>query len=319
MGDGIAVEWKKEEIRYQSATGMGDIHAVVYKPQGQVRLVVQIAHGMAEHIERYDAFAAFLAEQGIACALNDHAGHGKSIQDKANTGYFAPQDGWGAVLSDMKTLHDTAMQVYPGIPYVLMGHSMGSFLARAYAVRYPDDMDAFVFSGTGGKNNAVGMGKLVARREIKKNGPKVPSVLLNNLSFGSYNKAFSPARTPSDWLSRDERMVDAYVADPLCGFCFTGEAMLDFLGGMQEVTGIGWARQVPDKPIYIFSGDKDPVGGNGKGVMQVCGWLKETGHTVLCKMYEAGRHEMLNETNRQEVFLDVLGFFNTIARSSGEE
>ena len=300
-----------QEFRYPSATTLGECFSMLWMPDASPRGVVQIAHGMAEHIARYASFAAYLAANGYVVAANDHAGHGKS-GDLALKGYFGGQNGWDAVLKDMKALHEHTASLFPGIPYVLFGHSMGSFLSRAYCARYKEDFSALILSGTGGRNPAVAVGKAIARLERKRNGEKQPSKLLNDMSFGSYNRAFSPARTGFDWLSRDKAQVDLYISDPLCGFVFTAEGFSDLLGGISEVTGLQWAAKIPDIPIYLFSGEKDPVGGNGKGVREVKRWLEETGHTVTYKLYSDGRHEMLNEINRTEVYGDVLQFLNSI-------
>lgn len=299
------------EKRFPSATGLCDIRYRMWIPE-EPHAAVQIAHGMAEHIDRYDAFASFLAENGVLVFGNDHAGHGKSIKSDGKLGFFGKQNGWDALVQDMRTLHDAVKSAYPALPYILFGHSMGSFLARTYAGRDGKDFDAFIFSGTAGKNPAIGIAKLIAKHNIKKNGGDQIDMMLYNMSFGSYNKAFRPNRTEVDWLSRDEAMVDKYVADPLCGFPFTSSAMLDLFNGLTEIGSREWAQRVPDRPILLMSGAKDPVGGNGKGVKQVFGWLNQTGHKTECKLYEGGRHEMLNETNREEVYNDVLLFINTV-------
>ncbi len=300
-----------QEFRYASATSLGEIFSMLWFPDAQPRAVVQIAHGMAEHIGRYAPFAEFLCSNAFAVAANDHAGHGKSA-DLAVKGYFGERNGWNAVVADMKTLHDHAASLWPNVPYVLFGHSMGSFLARSYAARYPEDISALILSGTAGKNPAAGLGSLLSQREKKRNGEKTPSELLNNLSFGSYNKPFLPSRTPFDWLSRDNERVDRYIEDPLCGFVFTAEGFFDLLFGIREISSSFWAANVPDIPIYLFSGEKDPVGNSGKGVRQVAKWLEDTGHTVAMKLYSEGRHEMLNEINRTEVYQDVLRFLSSV-------
>ena len=300
-----------QEFRYTSATGLGECFSMLWFADAPPRAIVQIAHGMAEHIGRYAPFAEFLVSNGYAVAANDHAGHGKSA-DLSVKGYFGPQNGWDAVITDMKTLHDHTAALWPEIPYILLGHSMGSFLARSYAARHPQDISALILSGTAGVNPAAGFGSLFARREKKRNGEKKPSELLNNLSFGSYNKSFLPSRTAFDWLSRDKEQVDRYVEDPLCGFVFTAEGFWDLLSGIREISSVSWATKVPDVPIYLFSGEKDPVGNNGKGVKQVKNWLEDTGHTVTMKLYPEGRHEMLNEINRTEVYQDVLRFLTGV-------
>ena len=202
------------EKRFPSATGICDCRYRVWVPE-EPRAAVQLTHGMAEHIDRYDDFAQFLAENGVLVYGQDHAGHGRSVGDNRPLGYFGKANGWDALVQDMRTLRDAVRKDFPAIPYILFGHSMGSFLARTYAGRDGNDFDAYIFSGTAGKNPVLGVAKFLARREVKRNGGDKPSALLNKLSFGSYNRAFRPNRTESDWLSRETGNVDRYVADPL--------------------------------------------------------------------------------------------------------
>ncbi len=299
------------EKRFPSATGLCDIRYRMWIPEDP-HAALQITHGMAEHIDRYDEFASFLAENGILVYGNDIVSHGKSIRDGVPKGYFGEKNGWDNVVQDMRTMRELVKADYPGIPFILLGHSMGSFLARTYAGRDGTDFDAFIFSGTAGSNPVLGIGKLIAKSEIKKTGGKLPSITLFNMSFGSYNKAFKPNRTVNDWLSRDNAKVDAYVADENCGFPFTAYAMYDVFTGLTEVSNEKWAKRVPMRPILVMSGAKDPVGGAGKGVKQVYGWLKKSGHDVELKLYEDGRHEMLNEINRKDVYNDILLFINAV-------
>lgn len=299
-----------KEKRFPSATGLGMIRFRMWIPEDPCA-AVQLTHGMAEHIDRYDAFARYLAEQGVLVYGQDHAGHGKSTPD-APRGYFGPENGWDALVQDMRTLLDTVRGDYPAIPFILFGHSMGSFLARTYAGRDGADFDAYIFSGTAGSNPALGIAKLIAKREIKKRGADRPSELLNKLSFGSYNKSIGEHRTDFDWLSRVNDQVDRYVADENCGFVFTAAGMRDLFAGLTEISGAKWAASVPNKPILLIAGDRDPVGGSGKGVRQVAHWLTQTGHSVECKLYSGARHEVLNELNRDEVFGDVALFLEAV-------
>lgn len=299
------------EKRFPSATGLGDIRYRMWIPDDP-RAALQLTHGMAEYIDRYDAFAKYLAENGMLVYGCDFTGHGKSLGANGIPGFFGERNGWEANLQDMRTLHDLVKADYPAIPYILMGHSMGSFLARAYAGRDGTDFDAFVFSGTAGRNPLLPLAKILAKQDIRKNGGKNVSDMLNNIGFGSFNKAFTPARTKFDWLTKDSGIVDAYIADPLCGFPFTSSGILDIFTGLGEVSSAKWAARVPDRPIFVLSGDKDPVGGFGKGVRQVYGWLKKTGHNAELKLYDDGRHEMLNEVNREEVYRDIQLFCETV-------
>ncbi len=299
------------ERRFPSATGLCEIRYRMWVPEVP-HIALQITHGMAEHIDRYNDFASFLAENGVLVYGNDIASHGKSIKDGVPKGYFGDKNGLNAILQDMRTMRDLVKVDYPGIPFILFGHSMGSLLARSYAGRNGTDFDAFIFSATGGKNPLTRVGQWFAKRDIQKTGGKEPNDTLFRLTFGSYNKAFRPNRTDNDWLSRDYEKVDEYNADENCGYPFTAHGMYDIFAAYIEISSAKWAERVPKRPILLMSGSCDPVGENGKGVRQVFHWLEKSGHTVELKLYEGGRHEMLNEINRDEVYHDVLAFINTV-------
>lgn len=309
---GIVVKDKK----FPSSTGICDVRYRIWAPE-EPHACVQIIHGMAEHIERYHDFATFLAENNILVFGMDLPGHGKSIGEGQPKGYFGDKDGWDHLIADNKTLHDLVMADYPSVACILFGHSMGSFLARTYAGRMGVDFDAFVFSGTAGANPALPIAKAIAKSAVKKGRGKLPNDQLNNLSFGAYNKKIKPNRTEFDWLSRDSANVDKYIADPLCGFVFTSCAFVDLFNGLQEISNLNWAKRVPNRPVFLMAGSNDPVGNMGKGVKQVEKWLLKSDHKVTMKLYPEGRHEMLNETNRDEVYRDVLLFIETVC-AAGE-
>lgn len=304
------------EKHFPSSSGICEIRYRVWVPE-EPRICMQIIHGMAEHIARYEDFAQFLASNGVVVYGMDLIGHGKSIGDGMPYGYFGDANGWDHLIEDNMTMHDLVLKEFPSLPRVLFGHSMGSFLARTYAGRRGTDFDAFIFSGTAGANPAIPIAKLIAKMSIRSGKGKEPNKTLNNLSFGAYNKPFKPARTEFDWLSRNNESVDRYVADPLCGFVFTGYGFYDLFTGLTEISNRNWAQRVPKKPVFLLSGAADPVGANGKGVKQTAGWLKESGHEVCLKLYPEGRHEMLNEINKDEVYRDILLFMESLA-ASGE-
>lgn len=282
----------------------------VGKPKG----VIQIAHGMAEHIERYSDFAHFLVEHGFVVYGNDHRGHGKTIRNSEEYGFFAEENGFEKAVDDVKELSLIIKKEYPDVPIILLGHSMGSFIARRYIQLYDDLLFAVILSGTGGDPGLVGkIGVFLARMEIKKNGKQKPSPFLHKLVFGSYNRSFQPEKTEFDWLSSSEEVVEKYIGDPLCGEVCSAGFFLDLFEGLQLIhkrENVMKTRK--DLPIYLFSGDKDPVGGkNGKGVLDVYEKYKEIGmEDVTCKLYQDGRHEMLNEVNKKEVYQDVLQWIN---------
>ncbi len=303
-----------KESYFPSATQTGDIYLRSWVPENTApRAVLQLTHGMAEHIDRYDDFAAFLNDHAYLVVGQDHAGNGKSVGENGMNGYFGEKDGWTNLVEDMRSIYKLTKKEYPDIPYILMGHSMGSFLARTYASRYGNDMDAFIFSGTAGKNPALPIAKLIARNEIKKHGRKGSGEKLDKLAFGSYAKAIPDAKTAFDWLSHDEAIVDAYIQDPKCGFVFTLGGFSDLFDGLGEIQQKDWASKVPMKPIFILSGACDPVGGkNAKGPKEVANALRSSGHSVDVSIYENGRHEMLNEHEKQTVYSDILTFLEKI-------
>jgi len=283
------------------------IFARKWVAEGEPKAILQIAHGMAEHIGRYADFAQFLVQQGIYVYGNDHRGHGNTEEMDEDRGYYADEDGFETVISDMKLLTDVIKQDYPTAPVFLLGHSMGSFLARRYIQLYGEMFDGTIFTGTGGHPGFVGkIGYYLAGREARKLGRRTPSPRMNSLTFGSYNKAFNPTRTEFDWLTRDEKEVDTYLADPLCGGVFTAGFFEDFLKGLLSLYEED-ARIPKDLPVSFLSGDKDPVGKNTKGVLQNYHQLQSVGlKDVSYKFYPGARHEILNETNRVEVYQDIL-------------
>ena len=298
------------EFTFLSSDGKTQLHGMLWEPEGvAVRAVLQICHGVAEHIARYDGFARALNEQGIVVAGHDHLGHGKSLPEGGTPVYFGQGNTWNTVVDDIYVLHQRLKQRYPDVPLCIMGHSMGSFLARSYAARHGDDIDAFVFCGTAGHNPVMPIAKLIANAEIKRTGGNVPSKKLDLLAFGAYNKPFEQ-RTTFDWLSANQANVDRYIADPLCGFTFTAAAFRDLFTGLSEVSRKDWAANVPNRPILVIAGDKDPVGSMGKGPTEVAGRLLNSGHDVILKLYPGMRHEILNETGKKKVWQDVLDFLN---------
>lgn len=285
------------------------IHGIYYSPivKANSKAVIQIAHGMAEHKERYDEFATFLAENGYAVFVHDHLGHGESVDSKENLGFFGEEDGWKNLVNDCYTITQYAREIFPGKPVVLFGHSMGSFVARAYCQMYDMTLDAAIFCGTSGNNPAAGMGIKLADMIARSKGAKHRSEFINSVAFGTYNKKFKPQRTAFDWLSSDNDEVDKYVADEFCGFTFTVCGFRDLFSVLKYVSGKNWYKTVRKSlPILMVSGDADPVGEFGKGVKQVASDLKNTGHNVELKLYKGSRHEILNDFDRKTVMEDVL-------------
>lgn len=301
----------REEFFFPSQDGRHRCAASLWTPEGgTLRGVVQIVHGVAEYIDRYEPFARYLAEHGFAVCGEDHLGHGRTVDD-GKYGYFGKKDGWTMVTADVRRLRRLMGERFPGVPYFLLGHSMGSFLTRTYLCKYPGTVDGAILSGTGQEKAAlVAAGKAVASAVCAAKGADAVSPLVNRLSLGAYNKQFKPNRTTADWICRDEAVVDAYLKDPFCTFMPTAGMFRDMMGGLQYISSeSALSRMDPRTPVYLFSGDQDPVGSNGEGVKKVYGYFKAHGTCDLTmKLYPGGRHEMLNEINKGEVYADVLAW-----------
>lgn len=289
-----------------------NIESFVYKwkPEENIKIkaVLQIAHGMAETASRYERVAERLTKEGYIIYANDHRGHGKTAKEIEKLGDLG-EDGFNAMIEDMHELNKIIKKENPNIPIFLLGHSMGSFLTQRYICLYGKELEGAILSGSSGsKGMLTDIGRFLAKREIRKIGRSGKSKKLDKLSFGGYNKAFIPNKTNFDWLSRDEKEVKKYIDDPFCGTIFTAGFFYDLLGGLKLIANINEVSKVPKNlPIYIFSGDKDPVGQNGKGVLKLVRAYKNQGIKDLTyKLYRDGRHEMLNELNKDEVIEDLL-------------
>lgn len=306
----------KKEFSFPSVSGLADIHACSFFPEDKesVKAVIQIAHGMAEHFERYEKFAGVLCDNGFAVYINDHLGHGKSVKDDGELGYFGEKDGWKNFIDDAHQLMQIAKKENPSKPYIFFGHSMGSFVAREFSKRFADELTGAVFCGTAGPNPAAGAGIILAKLVGKIKGSHYRSKLIDNIAFGTYNKQFE-GRTNFDWLSRDNDEVDKYLADKYCGFLFTAYGFRDMFTLLSRVSSKKWAAEYSKKlPVLLISGSKDPVGANGKGVEQVYNMLKEAGKTnVTMHLYDDARHEILNESRCfDKVCKDVIDWADSI-------
>lgn len=300
----------KEEFYFDSRDGKSRIHAVRYRPEdaGQIRCILQVVHGMAEYVERYEEFAAYLVERGFVVTGDDHLGHGKSVGQGGKQGYFCERDPATVLVRDVHRLKKLTEELYPGVPYVLMGHSMGSFITRNYLCRYGTGISGAVIMGTGMQPKAVlDMARLVAGIQKLFCGSGHVSRLLDRLAFGGYGRGITDRRTAFDWLSRDRERVDRYIADPMCGFTFT----VNGFGALFELVLRLYSPEnlaaVPrELPVFMVSGDADPVGDYGKGVRRAYDSLVAAGLTdIRLKLYPGGRHELLNETNRSQVMQDI--------------
>lgn len=303
-----------KDFYFNSSTGKNKIHARMCVPDAEPRAIVQIIHGIAEYIDRYDEFMSFLADNGIIAVGTDHLGHGKSIESEEQTGFFAYDNGWDYVVRDEEVLRLAMHENYPELPIIVFGHSMGSFMTRTLLIRYPDAFNAAIISGTGNQgaalvNGGLFMGNLVTGLR----GAHHYSKFLNNLAFGSYNKIYDNPKTEYDWLSRDEANVQKYIDDPLCGFIPSCSLFRDMMTGVKFITNKkNLTAMNKDMPVYFMSGDMDPVGECGKGVQKAYNNFLEAGmKDVSIKLYPGGRHEMLNEINKDEVYADILAWLNS--------
>lgn len=306
-------------IDFQSATGTGTIHGRLYLPQQITavnNLLLQIVHGMAEHMERYDLFCRFLAGKGLAVCIHDQAGHGQSASSPETLGFFDESGGVENVQQDIDLMADHVLEMLAALPdspktwrRVLLGHSMGSFIGRCYCTRPNNNLAGAIFSGTKGSDPALALGLFLAKRSIRKNGSLYKDNFIASLSSQGNLKRIPDAKTEFDWLTRDQAIVDAYVADPWCGYTFTAAGYRDLFTWIILISHKEWAASIPASlPILLVSGSEDPVGQYGKGPRQVLQRLADAGHRAELKIYDGCRHEVLNEINRQEVWQDILNW-----------
>lgn len=300
----------------QTSLGVGTLHCCRWTPTGEIKGIVQIVHGIAEYIERYDDFAEYLCSLGYMVVAEDHMGHGQSVNGRGVKGYF--HGGWFRAVDDSYQLLRSTMKANPGIPYVLFGHSMGSFMARTILCRYPGSgVSAAVICGTGWQPRGIlTVGITACKLVCKAIGEEKPSQKLENMVFGGYNKKISNPRTPYDWLTKDETVVDAYIAHPMCGFTPCCGLLRDMMQGISYIEK-PQSLDVMNKelPVLFIAGEEDPVGSYGKGVEQTAEHFRKAGmKNVTCKLYPNDRHEILNETDKQTVYQNVSGWLSQVLK-----
>lgn len=299
----------KNEFYYLSADNKTQIHAVEWKPEKEIIGVIQIAHGVTEHILRYEQFAEFFTQKGFVVVGNDHLGHGTSIAKNSKPMYFGPKNSWNFVVQDIETCRKMTKEKYSDIPYVLLGFSLGSFLVRTYLIDYAKEpIDASIIMGTGYiPNFKIAIAKMIANNEAKKVGEENTSPVIKSLTFETYNKLFKPNRTECDWLCSNEKAIDEYLADPLRGKNYSAGLFIELLSGMQYTSNLKNIKKMNKKiPIFLLSGDKDPVGEFGKGVIKTFDILRKAGiENVDIKLYKDLRHDILHEENRNNIYADI--------------
>lgn len=308
----------------------GSLAYRIYEPEGEVRAVVQISHGMCEYVGRYEAYAEHLCSQGIVLAGNDHPGHGESAASDADLGYFAEKDGVDLAVEGLKTMSELLLERYAGKPLILLGHSMGSFLCRIYLTKYSENLAGAIVMGTGGPGAPTGAGIALANLISLFRGDRHRSKLLRSIQQSGYLKRCGKGADRCDWLTRDRTIVEKYNNDKYCNYIFTVSGYRDLFRMLEAVSAEDWAPKVPtDLPILLISGEDDPVGSYGKGVCAVAGVLAHAGAQKLKTVLIPGaRHEVLNETDRADTYtlidkwieevLEELPFEETETFSEGE-
>ena len=293
-----------KEMSIPSVDGKNNLHVEMYIPTAEVRAVVQLAHGMIDYVGRYEALGKYLAERGIALVGNDHLGHGKTAACADDLGYFADRDGYKLVVDDLYRTNALIKEIFADKPVVLLGHSMGSFMSRLYAVKYPESISALIIHGTGGANPLLAPGKLVAKLLRAIFGTRHRSKLITSLAFGSYNSHYPKEEGVNAWLTRDVARVASRQTDPFTNYMFTVSAYIDLFDALGESNSKRWYENYPKNlPTLVISGDDDPVGDYGKGVREVYNNLAaEKLENLTLKTYEGARHELFNEINSDEVF-----------------
>lgn len=304
---------KTEDVYYPSSDGETKIHACVWRPDGEIKGVVQIIHGMCEYAARYAPFASFLTERGFLVCADDHSGHGKSVKSADDLGYFNGERNPDTVIEDIRTLQLAVGEETKGLPRFVLGHSMGSFFCRKYVSLYGNEFDGAIIMGSGFKGKAVlNCALLAVRLNAAFCGWRNRSKFIKKLAFGGYGKKFKPVRTENDWLSKNKDNVDAYEEDELCGFPFTNNGYAVLFGIIKQACSEKVIRAVPaDLPVFFVSGADDPVGDYGKGVIKAKNEFVKAGvKDVSLKLYPGCRHEILNDDCKNEVQNDILEFIN---------
>lgn len=307
------MEYNYKEFTFPSGDGKSHVFACLYTPKKQsVRAVIQLVHGMCDHMGRYRELAEALCDAGFAVCGNDHLGHGRTARHSDNLGFFSAEDGADTLITDVHKLTLLMKTQFGGSPIILVGHSMGSLIARAYACNYYRDIDGAVYLGT--TNNAfAGIAKMLAKIIVNRKGEMYRSKFLNDLVFGSFNRKVERVDPHGrDWLSRDEEIASRSAVDPYCNFTFTAMAYYDLFVLTARVSGAGWAKDYPKSlPTLVMAGDRDPVGHMGRDPRAAATRLKKAGASdVTLKLYPGARHELHHETCREEFAADLLQWLN---------
>ena len=300
-----------EKIPFTSVAGQ-PLTLYLWQTDAPCRGVIQLVHGMAEHIARYDRLARALCAAGYTVAGHSHLGHGEDARED-ELGFFGRKDGWDHLVEDVHAAHEMLLKRFPGQRFAILGHSMGSFVTREYLLRYGGDLTAAVICGTGWFPGPLcSVARAAAALCGAFGGWQKPAPLVDRLMSKDNNKAFAPARTPFDWLSRDTAEVDKYMADLRCGFLFTARGYYDMFTGLKSLSRLHRLAALPGNlPVLFISGDADPIGTQGKGVNTVAQQFRDAGgRDVTVRLYPGARHELFNETNRDEITAELIDWLN---------
>ena len=303
------------EITFPSSDGKNGIYAEIYTPsEKEPKGIVQLAHGMIDYVGRYKNLITALSAEGYIFAGHHHLGHGKSVKSPEDFGYFAKKDGVKFLIADMLSMNEYLRKTYPNLPITVMGHSMGSFIARLYINEHPETVSGAVIHGTSGPNPLLPFGMALARLIRLFRGERHRSKLLTGLAFGSYNSKFPKEEGSSAWLTRNTEEVADRETDEFTQFIFTASAYIDLFSMIRACNRKGWFEKYPKSlPTLVISGDADPVGNYGRGVRYVYEKLRLNGaENTDLKTYAGARHELFNETNREEVFRDIISWLDLI-------
>lgn len=294
----------KVEFNYMSSNGSTLIHCIKWIPDNPIG-VIQIVHGITEHIGRYEEFASYMANLGYIVVGNDHLGHGKSIITDKPKMYIGKLGSWDYLVKDIHTLYELISEEHK-LPTYLIGFSLGSFVSRHYLIDYNPNYQKAILVGTGIQLGLVlNILKMIVKGEVKKIGEENTSKFIKDLSFGTYNKQIKDTKTDCDWLTSSEEEINKYLNDPLVGKDITGSLFYELLDGMIYTSKLSNIKKMKDLPILLLSGLDDPVGSKGNGVKKLESIYKKNNIDVSIKLYEGKRHDLFHETNKLEVFKDI--------------
>lgn len=297
---------------FRSADKVSDIYYRICIPKDMPKGIIQISHGMCEYFDRYEGVIKYFTDKGFIVCGNDHIGHGKSTKDSSGLGYFG-RDNYRCLAEDNKQLNEILRKTYRSLPYILLGHSMGSFVVRDYMIRFADTVDGVVICGTSGTNKATGLGILLCRF-LGLFGKKRRNKFIRSMAFKGYNSHFKDENEKNSWLTRDPAVRSVYDRDPYCNYCFTVDGYMNLLTLLKSVNADDWEEKVPKSlPILIISGEDDPVGNYGCGPAEIHEkLLQQEVNFIELILYSEARHELFNETNRVEVMEDVEKFADRV-------